>query len=83
MAKPKVITINYTELSKELAEVMARLEQGDLDVDQAVQTYDRGLQIVEMLEAHLLEAENIVIKLKAQADASEVRNTQEDSQEEE
>jgi exodeoxyribonuclease VII small subunit len=83
MAKPKVITINYTELSKELAEVMARLEQGDLDVDQAVQTYDRGLQIVGMLEAHLLEAENIVIKLKAQADASEVRNTQEDSQEEE
>ncbi len=56
---------NYTELSRELSEVLARLEQGDLDVDTAVASYDRGLQIITILEEHLLKAENRVNELKA------------------
>ncbi|HEX8182051.1 MAG TPA: exodeoxyribonuclease VII small subunit [Candidatus Saccharimonadales bacterium] len=56
---------DYTELSQELAVVMEKLEQGGLDVDAAVACYDRGLQIVALLEAHLLHAENRVSELKA------------------
>ena len=69
MTKPKITTKptdpNYTELSQELNELMARLEQGDLDIDVAVECYDRGLQIVSILETNLLQAENRVSDLKA------------------
>jgi exodeoxyribonuclease VII small subunit len=62
---------NYTTLSQELSEVMARLEQGDLDVDDAVNCYDRGLQIINILETHLLKAENTVSQLKAASDTAD------------
>jgi exodeoxyribonuclease VII small subunit len=56
---------SYKELSEELAKVMADLEQGDLDIDDAVGSYERGLRIVKELEAHLKDAENKVVELKA------------------
>lgn len=62
---------SYKQLSDELAKVMGELEQGDLDIDEAVVCYERGLQIVKELEAHLKEAENKVIELKAAADEEE------------
>jgi exodeoxyribonuclease VII small subunit len=54
----------YKELSAELEKVMADLEQGDLDIDEAVGCYERGLAIVRELEVHLKDAENRVIELK-------------------
>jgi exodeoxyribonuclease VII small subunit len=62
---------SYKQLSDELAKVMGELEGGDLDIDQAVVSYERGLQIVHELEAHLKEAENKVIELKASVDDEE------------
>ena len=56
---------SYKQLSEELSSVMAELEQGDLDIDQAVSRYERGLAIVQALELHLKEAENKVAVLKA------------------
>jgi exodeoxyribonuclease VII small subunit len=58
-------TPTYKELSDELAQVVHDLEQGDLDVDEAVKCYERGLQIIKELEAHLKNAENKVAELKA------------------
>jgi exodeoxyribonuclease VII small subunit len=55
----------YKELSDELQQVMSSLEQGDLDIDEAVTCYERGLAIVKELEAHLRDAENKVTELKA------------------
>jgi exodeoxyribonuclease VII small subunit len=55
----------YKELSEELDKVMRDLEQGDLDIDEAVKCYERGLAIVRELESHLKEAENKVTELKA------------------
>lgn len=60
-------TATYKELSDELERVMNDLEQGDLDIDDAVQCYERGLAIVRELEAHLKEAENKVTQLKTSA----------------
>jgi exodeoxyribonuclease VII small subunit len=62
---------SYKELSDELAKVMQSLEGGDLDIDQAVVCYERGLQIVRELEAHLKDAENKVIALKASVSEEE------------
>jgi exodeoxyribonuclease VII small subunit len=63
----KTTKANYIELSQELNGVMTRLEQGELDVDEAVECYDRGLQIVSILETHLSDAENRVSELRAAA----------------
>ena len=57
---------SYAELSEELAQVMTDLENGELDIDEAVRCYERGLAIVKELEAHLKDAENKVTELKAQ-----------------
>jgi exodeoxyribonuclease VII small subunit len=56
---------SYSELSDELKQVMERLEGGELDIDEAVSSYERGLLIVKELEAHLQAAENKVTQLKA------------------
>lgn len=61
MAKNK----SYKELSEELDRVMTDLEGGELDIDEAVICYERGLAIVKELETHLEDAENKVVKLKA------------------
>lgn len=60
MAKAK----SYKGLSDELSEVMDSLEGGELDIDQAVECYERGLAIVRELEEHLRQAENKVTKLR-------------------
>lgn len=56
---------NYKQLSAELDQVMSQLEGGDVDIDDAVKCYERGLTIVRELEAHLRKAENKVVELKA------------------
>jgi exodeoxyribonuclease VII small subunit len=58
-------TLSYKELSDELQQLMGDLEQGDLDIDEAVKCYERGLAIVRELETHLKDAENKVAELKA------------------
>ena len=73
MAKAKT----YKELSDELAQVMADLEQGDLDIDDAVICYERGLVIVRELEKHLKDAENKVIELKAST-VEDIHETEEE-----
>ena len=56
----------YKKLSDELQKVMQALEEGDLDIDEAVDCYERGLQIVRQLEDYLRTAENKVIQLKTE-----------------
>lgn len=63
MAKAK----DYQALSLELDEVLAKLQQPDVRVDQAVILYEQGLQLITELEKHLGEAENKIEKLKLAA----------------
>lgn len=56
---------NYENLKAELDEVLISLQQEDLDVDKALELYQRGLELVQQLETHLNEAENKVKELKA------------------
>ena len=58
--------MNYQDMSAELDIIMVELQQGDLDVDAAMQKYERGLELVTALEKYLKTAENKVSKLKAQ-----------------
>jgi exodeoxyribonuclease VII small subunit len=56
---------NYQALKVELESVMAKLQAEDLDVDEALSLYERGLELVQQLENYLKTAENSVQELKA------------------
>lgn len=55
----------YQELAAELDDILLELQQENLDVDQAVKQYERGLELVRQLETYLKTAENKVKELKA------------------
>jgi exodeoxyribonuclease VII small subunit len=58
-------TIDYRKLSDELEEILARLQSGELTIDQAVPAYERGMTLAKSLESYLKNAENQVRQLKA------------------
>jgi len=68
MAKSSTKPINYDELNTELAELLSRLETGELAIDDAVKSYERGIEIVKILENHLRSAENRVKLLRDSLD---------------
>lgn len=61
---------DYQKLSEELDGILEHLQTADLDIDEAVKQYERGMQIVKELEAYLKAAENKVTKIKASFEKS-------------
>ena len=68
MAKAKPV-IDYETLRVELEDVLRALQREDLDVDEALEYYQRGLELIKQLEGYLKDAENTVVKLQAKFDA--------------
>ena len=60
---------SFTELKAELDEVLESLQAEDADIDQALKSYERGMELAGLLEAQLKSAENKVIKLKKKFDS--------------
>lgn len=54
----------YQSLSAELDAVLAKLQDPDVQVDEAVTLYEQGVKLVAQLEKHLQAAENKLTKLK-------------------
>ncbi len=54
----------YQTLSAELDSVLAALQAQDIQVDEAMELYERGLKLVARLEKHLEQAENKLRTLK-------------------
>lgn len=67
MPKAKQPT-DYIALTGELDELMAKLETGDLTIEEAVKSYERGMHIVGQLEEQLTKAENAVSELRTARD---------------
>ena len=57
-------TVNYQKLNQELDNILSDLQSSDLPVDEAVELYERGLDIVKQLEDYLKNAELKVKRLK-------------------
>lgn len=57
--------IDYKALNRELDEILVKLQADELDVDAAVELYERGINITKEIEAYLQDAENKVSKIKA------------------
>jgi exodeoxyribonuclease VII small subunit len=58
----------FTQLKAELDEVMEELRRDDADIDSAMKSYERGMELVALLETQLKTAENNITKLKAKFD---------------
>ena len=56
---------SYRDLSLELEAILADLQRDDLDIDEALRGYERGLTIIKQLEHYLQTAENRVTELRA------------------
>jgi len=54
----------YQELKAELDTIMTELQREDLDVDEALESYKRGLELVKQLQAYLKTAENSLTELR-------------------
>jgi exodeoxyribonuclease VII small subunit len=62
MATPAKET--YQTLRLQLDEVIARLQNPDCDVDEAVKLYEKAVALTAKLEAYLEKAENKVRKVQ-------------------
>lgn len=57
---------DYLVLSRELDEILVKLQSTDLDIDEAMKVYERGMEIAKELETYLKTAENKIIKIKGE-----------------
>ena len=64
---------DYQSLNKELDEIMDKLQGDELSIDTAVTYYERGMEIVQLMESQLKEAENKVTKIKADWESKTAR----------
>jgi len=56
---------DYRTLSEELDGILSRLQSGELNIDEAMPAYERGMKLVKELEAYLKNAENRITELQA------------------
>lgn len=56
---------SYRAIKAELDDVMLNLQSEDLDVDEAIELFNKGQKLVKELENYLSEAENTIKQIKA------------------
>lgn len=57
--------LTYQQMQSELETILTDMQREDLDVDLAIEHYERGLELVRELETYLKQAENRVTEIKA------------------
>lgn len=67
MAGPKQ-NQEYQQLSSRLDEVVATIQAPDVTVDQAIEAYEEGMELVAKLQNYLKSAENRITKLQAKTE---------------
>lgn len=60
--------IDYQKLTAELEDLTKSMQSSQIDIDKAAEAYERGLQIIDLLEVHLKNTQNKVSRLKASFD---------------
>lgn len=60
--------VDYQALSRELDEIVIKLQSEDMAIDDAIKLHERGIDITKQLEQYLKVAENKVSKISGEAD---------------
>jgi len=63
MTKPNPKS-DYSSLKQELDIVMEKMSRDDLNIDEALVEYERGLSLIKQIEDYLKNAENKITELK-------------------
>ncbi len=74
MAEPNIPAeirkMSFEQALEELKEIVERLEQGQGELDQAIESYQRGALLKQHCEAKLRDAEQKIAKISLGADGS-------------
>ncbi|MEK7600266.1 MAG: exodeoxyribonuclease VII small subunit [Patescibacteria group bacterium] len=73
MTKSKQSEPSYQELKSELDDIMDQLGREDLDIDKALDYYQRGIELVKQLETYLKTAENKILELQTTLKAPKIK----------
>lgn len=57
--------INFGQLFKELEEITAWFEREEVDLEEGLKKFERGLELAKLLKGHLNRVENRVNEIKA------------------
>ena len=60
----------FSQLREELDSLLQRLQSDELDIDEAIELYQRGLELIKEMENYLKSADNTIQELKAKFDVS-------------
>ncbi|RMH49002.1 MAG: exodeoxyribonuclease VII small subunit [Alphaproteobacteria bacterium] len=63
MSEKPVEEMSFEEALKELEDVVRRLEQGDVPLDESIRLYERGAKLKRRCEKKLREAEEKVAQI--------------------
>lgn len=56
---------NFAQAFAELQKITQEFEQGDLDLDEGLKKFERGLKLAQLCKKRLAEAENEIRQIKA------------------
>lgn len=69
--KKKVEDLTYKEASQELELIIRNLESGDLELEDSLESYTRGVELMKSLRARLADAEQKVSVLMKDVDGND------------
>lgn len=55
---------SYRQLRAELDEVVAKIQNESVDIDEATKLYEQGLKLINDLQKHLADSKNQIKKLQ-------------------
>ncbi|MFW5960192.1 MAG: exodeoxyribonuclease VII small subunit [Chitinivibrionales bacterium] len=62
--------LSYEEALRNLEEIIQEMESGDLDLDESIKKFEKGLGLIRECESHLSRAEGKIKKLLSDSDTS-------------
>ncbi|SOH94291.1 Exodeoxyribonuclease VII small subunit [Monaibacterium marinum] len=63
MSEPKVEDLSFEQAMAELEQVVAKLERGDVALEQSITLYERGAALKKHCEKHLTAAEEKIAQI--------------------
>ena len=71
----KISKMSFEEALSELEEIVRGIESGEVDLDGAIQAYERGAALKEHCDTKLREAQEKVSKIRLDADGAITQET--------
>lgn len=72
MAEQKTVDeLSYKEASQELERIIRALESGDMELEESLESYTRGVELLKSLRNRLADAEQKVSVLLADVDGTD------------